>query len=120
MIECLRGVIGKAANLRVSFLVAEPSRNQFEVVLEVEVFGFFINHLLIASDTSDCHLDSDHHVEDKIPVIIAKEHHIPFCFLPFVNMNIANCLFSGGFHLFDEKLLVQFFKGFLGFINQVF
>ena len=64
VVEGLWGIVSEATNLRDIFFITESPGHQFEVVFEVEVFGFFVDHFLVASDTSHCHLDAYHHVED--------------------------------------------------------
>lgn len=62
MVESVGCVICETADTRDVILVSESPWDQFEVILEIEILGFFVDHLLIPSDTSHCHLDADHHI----------------------------------------------------------
>lgn len=62
VVERVGSVVGEGVDGRVVVLVPEAAGNELEVILEAEVFGLLIDHLLEALDAPDCHLDADHHI----------------------------------------------------------
>lgn len=63
VVEGVGSIVGEGVNGGVVFLIAEPSGDQFEVILEVEVLRLLVDHLLEASHAPHRHLDADHHVQ---------------------------------------------------------
>jgi hypothetical protein len=78
VVEGVGGVVREGVDGGGVLLISEPSGDQFEIVLESEIFGFFVDHLLEAAYAPHCHLDADHHVEDEVPVVVANEDHVAF------------------------------------------
>lgn len=62
MVESVWCIICETTNTRDVVLVSESSWDELEIIFKIEVLGLFVDHLLIPSDTSDCHLDADHHI----------------------------------------------------------
>ena len=56
-------------------VISEPSGDQFETILQVEVFWLLAYDFLEPLYASHCHLDAYHHVEDQIPILVSDEHH---------------------------------------------
>jgi hypothetical protein len=64
VVESVWSIVSEGVNGRVIVLISEFSRDEFKVVFEVEVFGLLTNNLLETFDTSYCHLNTYHHVEN--------------------------------------------------------
>ena len=78
VVECVRCVVCERVDGRLVLFASKSSRDQLKIVLEFEVFGLFINHLLVPSYASYCHLNTNHHVQYHVPVIIPKKYHVSF------------------------------------------
>lgn len=76
MVESVWRVVREGINRRLVLFAAEPSGDQFEVVLEFEVFGLFVNHFLEPFHTPDSHLNTDHHIQNHVPIVVPEENHI--------------------------------------------
>ena len=74
MVEGIRSVVRERIDCWV-VVISEPSGNQFEAILQVEVFWFLAYYFLEPLYASHCHLDAYHHVEDQIPIFVSNEHH---------------------------------------------
>ena len=87
MVESVGSIVSKRVNCCMVVIISKSTRNQLKAILQIEVFGFLANDLLETFDTPNCHLNSDHHVEDHVPVIISNKDHLSFSFLDsFVNV----------------------------------
>ena len=78
----------------------------------MEVSRFLVDHLLVPSHTSHCHLDADHHVQHEIPVVVAEEDHgalgrLPSAALAMRVMDVSNCLFLLKTHIVVKHFLVN-------------
>jgi hypothetical protein len=89
VVESIRSVVGERKDSRSVLLVSESAWNQLEIIFETKVLRLFVDHLLKTSNRTDCHLNADHHVEHKIPIIISQEDHLSLTILhiqPFVHV----------------------------------
>lgn len=66
MVEGVWGVVSELADVLevLVLLTPESSRDKLEIVLEFEVLGLLVDHLLVPFDTPHRHLDPYHHVQD--------------------------------------------------------
>jgi hypothetical protein len=91
VIEGVGGIVSKIANPRKRGVVSKSAGDEFKVVLKVEIFGLFVNHLLITPHTSYCHLQPNHHVENQIPIVIPNEDHVSLDW-PLLDLDVYHCL----------------------------
>jgi hypothetical protein len=76
VVKSIGGVVGKITDTGEGGVITESSGDELEVVFEGEVFGLLVDHLLVATDTTNSHLKTDHHVKDEVPIIVTDEDHI--------------------------------------------
>ena len=84
MIKGVRCVVRKWVYGRTA-VISKSTWNQLEAVFETEIFGLLADDFLQSFNASDCHLNTNHHVEYHVPVLISNENHASLCiFYPFV------------------------------------
>ena len=113
MIKSIWCIISERINSGLILLITESSRDKFKIIFELKVFRLFEYHLLITFYTSDSHLNTNHHVQNHVPVIITEKYHVSFSTFDFF-MNILNCLFF----LFFINLLIRSIIVFLKLLEK--
>lgn len=94
VVECIGGIVSETADAGDIVLSSEPAGNQFEVILEIEVSRLLVDHLLVATYTPHCHLDTDHHIQHQVPVVIAEEYHVALRGVLSLCLHMMDVVFS--------------------------